>query len=115
MCLSLGLFALNFYVVSFFCCCAQVTKEEDAATSVKKVLSAQRGEFGAEERKGQKEITLADDLEGPVKCVIALIGLHLARFTPGLHSVDLTCALSDVSDAARRAAAGPITIVCAQL
>jgi hypothetical protein len=45
----------------------QVKKDEDAATSVKKVLSAQRGEFGAEERTGQKEINLADDLEGPVK------------------------------------------------
>jgi hypothetical protein len=44
-----------------------VKKEEDAATSVKKVISAQRGEFGAEERHGQKEINLADDLEGPVK------------------------------------------------
>jgi hypothetical protein len=45
----------------------QVKKEEDAATSVKKVISAQRGEFGAEERHGQKEINLGDDLEGPVK------------------------------------------------
>lgn len=45
----------------------QVKKGEDAATSVKKVLSAQRGEFGAEERQGQKDINLADDLEGPVK------------------------------------------------
>lgn len=55
---------------SYCLCCAcllQVKKDEDAATSVKKVLSAQRGEFGEEERKGQKEINLAEDLEGPVK------------------------------------------------
>jgi hypothetical protein len=45
----------------------QVKKEEDAVESVKKMIAAQRGEFGEEERKGQKEITLTDELEGPVK------------------------------------------------
>lgn len=44
-----------------------VKKDEDAVESVKKMIAAQRGEFGEEERKGQKEITLADELEGPVK------------------------------------------------
>lgn len=44
-----------------------VKKEEDAVESVKKMIAAQRGEFGEEERKGQKEITLGDELEGPVK------------------------------------------------
>jgi hypothetical protein len=45
----------------------QVKKDEDAVESVKKMIAAQRGEFGEEERKGQKEITLTDELEGPVK------------------------------------------------
>lgn len=45
----------------------QVKKDEDAVSSVKKMIAAQRGEFGEEERKGQKEISLADELEGPVK------------------------------------------------
>lgn len=44
-----------------------VKKDEDAVESVKKMIAAQRGEFGEEERKGQKEISLADDLEGPVR------------------------------------------------
>eukprot|EP00878_Enallax_costatus_P008337 GHUV01008715.1.p1 GENE.GHUV01008715.1~~GHUV01008715.1.p1 ORF type:complete len:884 (+),score=360.27 GHUV01008715.1:261-2912(+) len=44
-----------------------VKKEEDAVESVKKMIAAQRGEFGEEERKGQKEISLGDELEGPVK------------------------------------------------
>jgi hypothetical protein len=35
--------------------------------SVRKMIAVQRGEFGEEERKGQKEINLADDMEGPVK------------------------------------------------
>ncbi|KAF8060559.1 SULTR2 [Scenedesmus sp. PABB004] len=45
----------------------QVKAEEGAAESVKKMIAAQRGEFGDEERKGQKEITLGDDLEPPVR------------------------------------------------
>jgi hypothetical protein len=31
------------------------------------MIATTRGEFGDEERKGQKEITLVDDMEGPVK------------------------------------------------
>lgn len=34
------------------------------------MIAAQRGEFGEEERKGQKEISLGDDLEGPVRYVL---------------------------------------------
>ncbi|WIA15162.1 hypothetical protein OEZ85_001848 [Tetradesmus obliquus] len=45
----------------------QVKKDEDAVESVKKMIAAQRGEFGEEERKGQKEITLTDELEAGVK------------------------------------------------
>jgi len=52
-------------------CCVdcQVKKDESAVDSVKKMIAAQRGEPGEEERKGQKEITLGEELEGPVRSV----------------------------------------------
>ncbi|GLC39997.1 hypothetical protein PLESTB_000120100 [Pleodorina starrii] len=40
---------------------------EDSVTQVRKAIQANRGEFSEEERKAQKEITLKDDLEGPMR------------------------------------------------
>ncbi|GIL58607.1 hypothetical protein Vafri_13622 [Volvox africanus] len=43
---------------------------EDAVTQVRKAIQANRGEFSEEERKAQKEITLKDDLEAPMRAEI---------------------------------------------
>eukprot|EP00877_Chromochloris_zofingiensis_P006644 jgi/Chrzof1/2232/Cz11g07180.t1_TIC110[v5.2] len=40
---------------------------EDPVASMKKIMAANRGEFGEDERKGQKEINLADDLDKPTR------------------------------------------------
>ncbi|KAG2482678.1 hypothetical protein HYH03_018413 [Edaphochlamys debaryana] len=44
--------------------------KEDSVTQVRKSLQATRGEFSEEERKAQKEITLKDDLEAPMRSEI---------------------------------------------
>lgn len=43
---------------------------EDQVTQVRKAMQASRGEFAEEERKAQKEITLKDDLEAPMRAEI---------------------------------------------
>ncbi|KXZ55238.1 hypothetical protein GPECTOR_3g379 [Gonium pectorale] len=44
--------------------------QEEAVTQVRKAIQANRGEFAEEERKAQKEITLKDDLEAPMRSEI---------------------------------------------
>jgi hypothetical protein len=61
-----------------------VKKDESAVDSVKKMIAAQRGEFGDEERKGQKEITLGEDLEGPVRWVQGSGGSRGVMFRGGI-------------------------------
>jgi predicted lipid-binding transport protein (Tim44 family) len=46
---------------------SEAKKEEDAVATVQKMMAAKRGEFGEEERKAQKEITLGEFLEKPVR------------------------------------------------